>query len=178
MADGGELPRARNPTADGAAGAAGALAPAEKVQTDGAGSKRKGIQMWLSGADPADYVNGRAQHKKKAPEERIVTIGGENVTVFKDFKGTHAAEDERWILILAVKDNGTKTYKCVRCGFVRTCKIGVMINHCMRIAGEGAKLCTKTPTTEMTDALSRFVCCLVGDLRDRVSVSVNEHWQS
>ena len=104
MADGGELPRARNPTADGAAGAAGALAPAEKVQTDGVCSKRKGIQMWLSGADPADYVNGRAQHKKKAPEERIITIGGENVTVFK---GTHAAEDERWMLILAVKDNGT-----------------------------------------------------------------------
>ena len=137
--------------------------------------------MWLSGADPADYVNGRAQHKKKAPEERIVTIGGENVTVFKDFKGTHAAEDERWILILAVKDNGTKTYNCVRCGFVLTCKIGVMINHCMRIAGEAERAQSYAPKHQqprMTDALSRFVCCLVGDLRDRVSVSVNEHWQS
>ena len=78
------------------------MAPSQPVSTLMKSSKRRlpvgtitgtkrGIQMFLSGADPADFVNGRAVRKTAAADERVIELDGENVTVFK---GSHAAEDE------------------------------------------------------------------------------------
>ena len=90
MAEGSDLPRARFPKD----GAVAASLDTDEKQQEAVGTitgTKRGIQMFLSGADPADFVNGRAVRKTAAADERVIELDGENVTVFK---GSHAAEDE------------------------------------------------------------------------------------
>ena len=65
------------------------------------------------------------------------------------------AEDQRWVLILEVNPNGTKKYKCVRCGWERTCKLGVLIEHGLKLDGGQGKKCTFEPTVEQRETLDR-----------------------
>ena len=114
----------------------------------------RGIAAFLSGTqggDDAPEQNGRRVRQKAPQSTQVIEYKGQQLTVYK---GTHAAEDQRWVLVLDVNPNGTKKYKCVACGWERTCKIGVVIGHLMRTEGV---LCRKTPTEVMVDKLSRFV---------------------
>ena len=122
-----------------------------------ASGAKRGIQSFLSGnsaGDDARFQNGRKVRAKEEPVRKIVEFKSERVQVFQ---GTHAAEDPRWVMILEVKANGTKRYRCVACPWERTCKIGVVVKHLMRVSGAGAEVCSKLPTTEMSEKLSRFL---------------------
>ena len=64
-------------------------------------SKQRGIQHFLAGGVHDDDgtraeggSGGGGKRQKRDPETRVVAYGGENITVYK---GTHAAEDPRWV---------------------------------------------------------------------------------
>ena len=104
--------------------------------------------------------NGRLVGQKSAPKtEMIVYTGAQSAAVEQNqqiqiYTGNHAAEDRRWVIILQVKDNGTKSYLCVRCGKTFTGRPNRIISHCLRISGEQVSTCLKAPTAERTDVLT------------------------
>ena len=95
--------------------------------------------------------NGRTVRQKKVNEGKVVKYQNEDITIFNAELG----EDERWCHVLKINANGTKDYKCLRCGWRRTCKIGEMMSHCLRISGEGVKVCDRTPTEDQLDICGR-----------------------
>jgi len=144
---------ANTAAAPATANGAGDQAPPGTGTNGGAGAR--GIHAFLGGEHASGVVHSASRRQKAAPpESKIIQHNGQPLTVFT---GTHAVEVREWVYIVAVKDNGTKTYQCARCSWQRTCKIGDVINHLMRISGTGVKICSRTPTSDMADVLERFI---------------------
>ena len=67
---------------------------------------------WSGGHANYSEDAGRRRKLKSTPATKTVMLRGQLVQIYK---GEHAVEDERWVLIKQVKDNGTKDYVCALC---------------------------------------------------------------
>ena len=73
----------------------------------GSGAGQRSIDSFLSGAASENEWSAGApgrKKQKKAVETEQFSYQGRQLTIFK---GTHAAEDKRWVVILEVKDAAT-----------------------------------------------------------------------
>lgn len=117
------------------------------------GSGRQTVLLGALGADDGSTVNGRKKAKKSAHESYQFQYKNQTLMVYK---GDQAAEDDRWVVITEIKENGSKAYLCVRCGHTFVGNVGRVIQHGLRIKGVGGiKVCGKTPTVEQQDILTR-----------------------
>ena len=137
----------------------------EQASLRSSSTTQRGIQGFLSdggGAttvDEGDFQNGRRVRQKKESTSHEITFKGPGMLHNKKiivFKSDHAAEDERWILILEKKESGTRKYLCVRCGATFHGKPGRVVSHCLRISGEQVATCNKTLPVELSDVLQRL----------------------
>ena len=146
------LPEATLQAADSSAGA--------KRQRSIAGMLL-GTTSMTSCADGKEEGVQRTRQKTGHETKMVVYQGADNPNVEKNqqitvYVGKHAAEDSRWVLILNVKENGTKQYLCVRCGRTFIGTPARVVNHCLRITGQQVNVCLKTPTVEQKDVLERL----------------------
>ena len=142
-------------------GGAAAVQEAEKDQQQlveaaapaAAARQQRGIAAYLTGEVTDNDGGHKPKRQKKEPEQEQFLYGGDTLTIVK---GQHAAEDKRWVIILEVKDNGTKQYKCVRCGHQYIGKVDRIISHCLRLGDGKVAKCTRMPTEEQADVLGRL----------------------
>jgi hypothetical protein len=95
--------------------ARGVNEPMPGVEPEPAGVEEN--NRWAGGHDNFRQVDGRQKRlrptpaSKKVDDPRRWRTGKVSV-----MKGDKASEDDRWIYILDIKSNGTKTYLCRACG--------------------------------------------------------------
>eukprot|EP00966_Prymnesium_polylepis_P263031 6075424-Prymnesium_polylepis.3 len=104
-------------------------------------------QQWAGGH--ANYVDVAGRRRKLADTRasKEVEDPRRGRGKIKIFKSDDAVEDERWIYILEMKDNGTKLYLCRACGKDFTGSQEKVIAHKLQLGGV-VKACAHSPTTE------------------------------
>ena len=68
--------------------------------------------VWRGGRTNFVETDGRRRRLKDTAASKVVMHRGKQLTIYK---GDKAAEDERWVYITEVKENGTKAYLCILC---------------------------------------------------------------
>jgi predicted RNA-binding protein len=96
---------------------------------------------------------GRRRKLRDTPASKEIVILGKGKTTI--FKGTNAVEDERWVYITEIKENGTKAYLCVRCHKSFTGYDAKVISHCLQLKDGSVAPCTQKPTAEARLVLER-----------------------
>jgi hypothetical protein len=75
---------------------------------------REEERSWAGGNSNFSESDGRRRKLRDTPASKTVVVQGKGqITVFK---GTKATEDERWVWITEVKENGTKSKTYVGSG--------------------------------------------------------------
>ena len=95
---------------------------------------------WSGGHANYSEESGRRRKLKSTPASKTILIKGKSVTIYK---GEHAVEDERCVVIREVKPNGTNDYLCVLCNTPFTGKHDKVIAHFLKLGGI-VRACTKT----------------------------------
>ena len=74
---------------------------------------RLGEDEWSGGHNNHRDIGGRQKRLRPTlPSKKIIFPGKGEITVYHSGKAT---EDDRWVHILEVNDNGTRKYLCVAC---------------------------------------------------------------
>ncbi len=95
------------------------------------------------GANYTEDGGRRRKLRDTAASKQIAVVGKGKLTIFK---GTSAVEDERWVYITEVKDNGTKVYLCARCHKSFTGYDAKVISHCLQLKDGSVAPCAHKPT--------------------------------
>ncbi|KAL1504539.1 hypothetical protein AB1Y20_010941 [Prymnesium parvum] len=108
---------------------------------------------WTSGHENTRDIGGRQKRLRPTlPHKTIVIPGKGPVTVYKSDK---ASEDERWVYILEVQENGTRKYLCADCRKQFTGHETKVISHKLQLNDGMITICPKAPSVECRLALER-----------------------
>ena len=92
------------------------------------------------------------QREKRPKKTLTVNFQGKECEVIE---GNSSVEDPEWVYIIGVDSTGNKHYLCRLCGFDFHGRDSRVISHCLRITGEGVKVCSKQPSQRCRDVCHR-----------------------
>jgi hypothetical protein len=118
----------------------------ERVETAGGGDYSGGHGNYAD-------VQGRRRKLRDTPGSKSIVVPTKGELVV--YKGTKATEDERWVYITEVKDNGTKAYLCRQCLRSFTGYEAKIISHCLQLNDGLVASCAYAPSAECRVVLER-----------------------